>query len=105
MEDILKRLLAAESEAEARVQQADGTRRKMIQEALDAARQAEVEFEQQAEARRQPFLATAEEGARRRIAEMEAAAAAQQRALRERAARNEPLAVERALALILGEHD
>jgi V/A-type H+-transporting ATPase subunit G/H len=105
MEDILKRLLAVESEAEARVQQADEARRRMIQEALDAARRAEAEFEQQAEARRQPFLATAEEGARRRIEEMEAAAVARQRTLRELAARNEPLAVERALALILGRHD
>lgn len=102
MEDVLKRLLAAESEAEARVQEADETRRRMIQDALDAARQAELEFQQQAESRRQPFLATAEEAARRRIDEMEAAAAARQRTLRELAARNEPLAVERALALIIG---
>ena len=102
MEDILKRLLAVEREAEERVQQADATRRKMIQEALDRARNAESEFEKQAEVRRRPFLATAEEGAQRRIMELEAAAAAHQRLLRERAASNEEAAVQRTLSLILG---
>jgi V/A-type H+-transporting ATPase subunit G/H len=103
MEDIIKRLLTVEREAEGRVQQADAARRKMIQEALDQARTAETEFEKQADARRKPFLATAEEGAHRRIEELEAAAAARQRLLREQAAGNEEAAVLGTLALILGE--
>lgn len=104
MEDILKRLLEAEKKAEEQVEQADAARRQMIQDALDTARQAEIEFEKQAEARRSPFLAKAEEEARRRVAQMEEASSAQQRRLRERAARNEEAAVEAALALILGRN-
>lgn len=103
MQDILKRLLTVEQEAEGQVQQADAARRKMIQEALDHARNAEIEFEKQAEARRKPFLATAEEGAHRRILELEADTTAQQRTLREQAASNEEAAVLATLALILGE--
>ncbi|MEW6132787.1 MAG: hypothetical protein AB1591_06410 [Pseudomonadota bacterium] len=103
MEDILKRLLAAEKEAEDRVEAADAARRKIIQDALDEARRAEIEFEKQAEARRKPFLATAEEGAQRRIAELEAESSVRQRALRDEAARNEEAAVTAALSLILGE--
>ncbi|KAB2310440.1 hypothetical protein F8A87_08845 [Betaproteobacteria bacterium SCN2] len=102
MEDILKRLLAAEKDAEDKVEAADEARRKIIQEALDEARRAEIEFEKQAEARRRPFLTTAEEGAQRRIAELEAESAARMRSLRALAAGNEKSAVEDALALILG---
>ena len=102
MEDILKRLLAAEKDAEDKVEAADAARRKIIQDALDEARQAEIEFEKQAEARRKPFLATAEEGAQRRVAELESESAARMRSLRELAAGNEKSAVEGALALILG---
>lgn len=103
MEDILKRLLAAEKDAEEKVEGSDAARRKIIQDALDEARRAEIEFEKQAEVRRKPFLATAEEGAQRRIAELEADSAAHQRMLRERAANNEESAVEGALVLILGQ--
>lgn len=103
MEDILKRLLTAEKEAESKVEEADAARRKIIQDALDDARRAEIEFGKQAEARRKPFLATAEEGAQRRIAELEAEAAARQRFLREQAASSEEAAVVAALALVLGE--
>lgn len=103
MEDILKRLLGAEQKAEEQVEQADAARKQMIQEALDQARAAQLEFEKQAEARRKPFLATAEEGAQRRILEDEAAAALRQRSLREQAAASETLAVDAALDLILGK--
>ena len=102
MEDILKRLLAAEKDAEDKVEAADAARRMIIQDALDEARRAEIEFEKQAEARRKPFLATAEEGAQRRITELDAESAARMRSLRELAAVNEESAVEGALALILG---
>lgn len=103
MEDVLKRLLEAEQKAEEQVEKADAARKQMIQEALDQARMAQLDFADQAEARRKPFLATAEEGAERRIKENETAAASQQRSLRERAAANEGVAVEAALAMILGE--
>jgi vacuolar-type H+-ATPase subunit H len=103
MEDILKRLLTVERKAEEQVQHADATRRKMIQEALEQSRSAEIEFEKKAEDRRKPFLENAEEKARQKIAELEAAAAAQQRTLREQAANNEENAVQSTLALILRE--
>lgn len=103
MEDVLKRLLSAEKQAETRVEEADATRKKLIQDALDQARVLQEEFEKQVEARRKPFLATAEEGAHRRVSELETASAAQQRKLREQAMNNEEAAVQAALALILGE--
>lgn len=103
MEEVLKRLLTAEMAAEARVEQADETRKQTIQQALDEARGAEAEFEHQVEVRRKPFLASAEEGAQRRVEEMQESAIAHQRVLRERAARNESAAVDAALALLLGE--
>jgi V/A-type H+-transporting ATPase subunit G/H len=103
MEDILKHLLKVEREAEEQVQQADAARRKMIQEGLERARNAEAEFEKQAEARRKPFLDNAEEKARQHIAELEANAAEQQRTLREQAATNEEEAVQSTLALLLGK--
>lgn len=102
MEDVLKRLLTAEMAAEARVEEADARRKQMIQEALDRARQMEVEFEKQVEARRKPFLAAAEEGAMRRIAELEALALETQRRLRQQAESNEEAAVQAAMALIVG---
>jgi V/A-type H+/Na+-transporting ATPase subunit G/H len=103
MEDVLKRLLTAEKAAEARVEQADAERKQMIQDALDRARNMQIEFDKQVEARRKPFLATAEEGAHRRIAELEEQASLQQRRLRADAAGNEEAAVQAALSLILGE--
>jgi V/A-type H+-transporting ATPase subunit G/H len=103
MEDILKRLLVVEMEAEDQVQQADAERRKMIQDALDQARLDEIEFEKRTESRRKPFLAAAEDGAQRRIAELESATVARQRMLREQAAGNEEAAISATLSLILGE--
>lgn len=104
MEEVLKRLLAAEMTAEARVEQADELRKQNIQQALDEVRQMEVDFERQVEARRKPFLAAAEEGAQRRVDEMHEAAAAHQRHLRELAAGNESAAIDAALAMMLGEN-
>jgi vacuolar-type H+-ATPase subunit H len=103
VEDVLKRLLNAEQGAEARVEEADAARRKMIQDALDEARRLEEEFAKQVEARRKPFLATAEDGAHRRIAELEMESAALQRKLRDQAAANEQAAIRAALDLVLGE--
>ena len=103
MEDILKRLLDAEAQAEERIRQADEERKRAIQAALDEARAVEIEFEQQIEARRKPFLATAEEGARRRMAELDEAAALKQQKLRQQAAENEDAAVQAALDLLMGK--
>ena len=103
MEETLKRLLDAELQAEARVEEADEARRLMIQQALDETRKQLEEFEQQVEARRRPFLATAEEGAQRRVEEMQQDGLRRQHALREQAAANELQAVSTALALVLGE--
>lgn len=103
MEEVLKRLLAAEMVAEARVEEAEAMRRLLVQQALDEARQLEVDFERQVEDRRKPFLAAAEQGAQRRIEEMQLDAAGRQRRLRELAAANEAAAISAALALMLGE--
>lgn len=103
MEDVLKRLLNAEKQAESRVEEADAGRKKMIQDALDEARRLEEAFDKQMEARRKTFLATAEEGAHRRISELELESAARQKRLREQAAANELAAVDEALKLLLGE--
>jgi vacuolar-type H+-ATPase subunit H len=103
MEEVLKRLLTAEMSAEARVGEADETRKQAIQQALDEARKLEADFERQVEARRKPFLAASEEGAQRRVEEMQQASVAHQRLLREQASSNEATAVDRALTLMLGE--
>lgn len=102
MEDVLKRLLNAEKQAEARVEEADAGRKRMIQEALDNARSMEEAFGKQVEARRKPFIATAEEGAHRRTAELEAASLEQMRKLREQSSRNEEAAIQVAMNLVLG---
>ena len=104
MEEVLKRLLTAEMSAEARVEQADETRKQAIQQALDEVRRTEADFERQAEARRTPFLTSAEEGAQRRISEMQEAAVVYQRLLREQAVSHEVAAVDKVLALMLGEN-
>lgn len=104
MEEVLKRLLTAEMSAEARVEQADETRKQAIQQALDEVRRMEADFEHQVEARRSPFLTSAEEGAQRRISEMQEAAVAHQRLLREQAVSHEMAAVDKVLALMLGEN-
>lgn len=104
MEEVLKRLLMAEMSAEARVERADEMRKQAIQQALDEVRRTEADFERQVEARRKPFLAPAEEGAQRRISEMQEAAVAHQRLLREQAASHEMAAVDKVLALMLGEN-
>lgn len=103
MEEVLKRLLTAEMSAEARVEQADETRKQAIQQALDEVRRMEADFEHQVEVRRSPFLTSAEEGAQRRISEMQEAAIAHQRLLREQAVSHEMAAVDKILALMLGE--
>lgn len=102
MEDVLKRLLKAEQEAEARVAAASREREANIRAALDEARAMEAEFERASEARRLPVMQVAREGALRRIAEADEAAETRWRELRARAARNEGAAVESALALLLG---
>jgi vacuolar-type H+-ATPase subunit H len=103
MEDVLKRLLRAEQQAEARVEAASLEREATIQAALDAARALEADFERASEARRVPFMQVAEEGAKRRIADFEQTSEAHHRKLRDLAARHESSAAEAALALLLGE--
>lgn len=103
MEEVLKRLLSAEMAAEAKVEAADETRKRLIQTALDEARAQEATFEREVESRRMPFLAAAEEGAQRRVAEMHEQSAATQSNLREQAAANEEAAIAAALAMLLAE--
>lgn len=102
MEDILKRLLDTESRAEAIVAAAEAERKRIVDAALDEARQAEARFQESAAGRRQPLLAEAEDRAGQLVADLNRKYEARQRALREQAERNEGEAVKAALAALLG---
>jgi len=99
---MLKKLLAAELRAEAKIGLASRQREQMIQQALDEARAREAEFDTGFEARRGVLLAAAEDRACQHIAELETQHHARQQELRRLAGRNEAVAVEAALALFLG---
>lgn len=101
-ESMLKRLLAAELRAEEEIGLASREREHMIQQALDAARGQEAEFDTGFEARRAVQLAAAEDRARQHIAELEVQHQARQQELRRLAGCNEAAAVEAALVLFLG---
>jgi len=102
MEDVLKRLLDTESRAEAIVAAAEAERKRIVDAALDEARQIEARFQESALGRRQPLLAEAEERAGQLVADLTRKYEARQRALREQADRNEGEAVKAALAVLLG---
>lgn len=101
MEDVLKRLLEAESRAEAIIESAATEHRRIVDTALAEARRAELLFQENSARRRQPMLREAEERAGQMVADLTRKHEARQRALREQADRNEDGAVEAALALLL----
>lgn len=101
MEGQLQRLLEAEARARALIDDASRQRRRMIDAALAAARDAEARFESSRAALRAPFLDDAQARAQQAAAELARKYAERQRTLRELAARHEAEAVDAALALLL----
>lgn len=101
MEDLLKRLLEAELQADGEVRNASSRRERTIQEALEQARQAEQQFAAGVETLRAPYLRQAQERAEQAIAELRKKYEERQRALRALAEQRETAAVEAALAAVL----
>lgn len=101
MDDRLQRLLEAEARAQARIDEANRQRQCLIDEALDAARDAEARFEAGRVELRTPFLHEAQGRADQAAAELARKYSERQRSLRELAARHEAEAVEAALACLL----
>lgn len=101
MEDLLKRLLEAELQADAEVARADAERERSIQEALKQARRAEEQFAAGIVELRAPYLAQAEERAAQAIAELKRKYGERQQHLRRLAEERERQAVEAALVLLL----
>jgi vacuolar-type H+-ATPase subunit H len=104
MEDVLKRLLETETQAEVIIEAAEAERKRIMDAAQDAASRAEAEFRAAAAIRRQPLLNEASERANQLVADLTRKFEARQRALREQADRNETAAVDAAFALLLDPH-
>lgn len=101
MDDRLQRLLEAEARAQARIDEANRQRQRLIDEALDMTRDAEARFEAGRGQLRAPFLHEAQGRADQAAAELARKYSERQRSLRELAARHEAEAVEAALAFLL----
>lgn len=101
MEDLLKRLLEAELQADAEVRNASSQRERTIREALEQARQAEQQFGAGIETLGAPYLRQAQERSEQAIAELRKKYEERQRSLRALAEQRETAAVEAALAAVL----
>jgi len=101
MEDALKRLLDAEARAQALIEAASAERQRMIDEALAAARDAELRFESGRANLRAPFLREARGRADQAVVELARKYEERQRSLRDMASRHEQEAVDAALNLLL----
>jgi vacuolar-type H+-ATPase subunit H len=101
MDDALKRLLEAEAQADAEVTRASAERERVIQEALEQAREAEARFAAGVADLRAPYLRQAEERSQQAIAELRRKYDERGRTLRAQAEAREALAVEAALAVLL----
>ena len=101
MEDPLKRLLEAEARAQGIIDAASGERQRMLDEALAAAREAELRFEAGRADLRAPFLREAHARADQVVAELARKYEERQRNLRDLASRHEQEAVDAALNLLL----
>ena len=101
MDDTLRKLLEAEARAEAIIEEASHTRERIVNEALQAAREAELRFEKSRAEIRAPFLKEAESRAEQAVAELTRRCSERQRGLRDLAARHEADAVAAAVALLL----
>lgn len=101
MDDALKRLLDAEAKAEAIIDNAARERERLINEALEGAREAETRFESARDHLRSPYLKEAEARAEQAVGELTRKYEERQRALRDLSARHEEEAVTAALGLLL----
>ncbi len=101
MNDQLQRLLEAEARAQAVIDDATLARKRMIDEALASARDAEVRFEAGKAELRAPYHREAQARAEQAIAELTRKHEERQRTLRDLASRHEAEAVESTLALLL----
>jgi len=101
MEDVLKRLLEAETRAEAVVAEANAKREQIIREATEEARAAEARFEERIPEIQASFSGKAEERAQQGIAELKRRYEERQKNLRGLAESQTQAAVESALAVIL----
>ncbi len=101
MDDPLKRLLEAEARAQSIIDAASIERQRLLDEALAAAREAEVRFESGRAELRAPFLKEANSRAEQAVAELARKYEERQRNLRDMASRHEQEAVDAALDLLL----
>jgi vacuolar-type H+-ATPase subunit H len=101
VEDALKRLLDAEAKAEAIIEGAAQERERLINEALESARETEARFEAGIQDLRGPYLKEAESRSEQAVGELTRKYEERQRALRELATRHEEEAVAAALGLLL----
>ncbi len=101
MDDPLKRLLEAEARAQSIIDAASMDRQRLLDEALAAAREAEVRFEAGRAELRAPFLKEANSRADQAVAELARKYEERHRNLRDLASRHEQEAVDAALNLLL----
>jgi V/A-type H+-transporting ATPase subunit G/H len=101
MEDQLKRLLEAESRAQAIIETAGKDRQTMLDQALAGVHEAEKRFEVNKADLRAPFLKEAHGRAEQAVAELSRKYEERQRNLRDMASRHDQEAVDAALALLL----
>lgn len=101
MEDVLKRLLEAETRAEAVVADATARREQILRQATDDARAAELRFEQRIPEIQGSFSGKAEERAQQAIAELKRRYEERHKSLRALAERQTAEAVNAAVAILL----
>jgi V/A-type H+-transporting ATPase subunit G/H len=101
MKEIIDRLLDAEAQAEAIVDEATRRKEVLINEAQEKAHLGEQQFETNRDHLRAPYLKEAEARANDHVAELHRKYLERQHMLRDLAAQHEPEAVAAAVALIL----
>ena len=102
MEDTLRRLLAAEEQAEALVQRALLERDRLIAQASEEARLAEQRFDGRLGELRASFTDKAEERAQETLAELRRRYGERRRSLENQVEERRPAAGDAALAVLLG---
>ena len=101
MADSLKYLLAAEAQAEAIVAEGEQERERIVQKALNDAREMELQFQDRMPELHKSFIEKAESRAAQTIEEMKLRNDERNKMLRELAATHEQEAIEHAVGLIL----
>lgn len=105
MDDTLKRLLAAETAASELVEKAQTDSERLIQAAVQDARQQEERFEDRVPGLHASFLEKSDQRANQTVAEMERRFQERLGQLRDAAESNEVAALEAAFSELLGEDD